>query len=226
MSARAATKPLAGLVLGGEPRVNLLPPEVGERARQRGVRARLGGVVVLSALLVAVGYGYAWWQTALAEGVLATEQARSNALLNEQLTYTEASAMKGLVDSTVLAQQVAVSGEVVWADIVAELGTAADGIPVTLVEYTAEGRAPWQAYLTPSGVLRAPRAASISLVFASASPVDVTAFQRRIDALDIVADSSIDTVQYLPGGYRTTLMVNLDMLALTDRYPASEGDTP
>lgn len=226
MSARAAVKPLAGLVLGGEPRVNLLPPEVGERVRQRGVRVRLGMLVVLAVILVGVGYGYAWWRTSVAEGVLASEQARSTSLLNEQMSYTEASATKGLVDATVVAQQVAVSGEVIWADVVGELGSAAQGIPVTLVEYTIEGRAPWQAFLAPSGALRAPRVASMSLVFESATPVDVTAFQRRIEALDFVADSSVDTVQSLLGGYKTTVMVNLDTVALTDRFAAEEGVAP
>lgn len=221
MNARVQGKPIAGLVLGGEPRVNLLPPEVTERSRQRGVRARLAMLVVLAVIVVAAGYGYAVWRTVTAQALLASEQARSSALLDEQLSYSEASALSALVANTELAQQVAVSGEVVWADILEDVAAQAE-VPVFAIEYTLTGRAPWQQYLAPAGALGAPRVASMQLRFASVTPVDVTAFQRRLAAVDVVADSTIDVVQGIEGGFVTTVMINLDELALTDRFASTE----
>lgn len=219
MSARSTGTP--GLVLGGEPRVNLLPPEVSERTRQRGARVRLAMLVVLAVILVGVGYGYAVWRTVSAEAILAGEQARSTALIGEQQSYTEASAMSALVENTKLAQQVAVSGEVVWAEVLDEVSTQAQ-IPIFAIEYTLTGRAPWQQYLAPAGPLGGPRVASMQFRFASLTPVDVTAFQRRLDAVDVVADSSVDVVQGIEGGYVTTVVINLDAVALTHRFAAEE----
>lgn len=226
MSARAAVKPLAGLELGGEPRVNLLPPEVGERVRIRRTRGVLVALAVLSVGLVAVGYSFATLTAIGAGAALAGAQARTSELLAERAEYAQVSSLLSASATIEEVRANATVGEVVWADVLDEVTAilGEDGFTSNgYYKWSALSAAPWATPLAPGGDLRAPRVATITLTVQSANPIESTSLARRIAQLDMVADVSVDASE-LPQGemlWQTTMTINLNEKAISSRNDES-----
>ena len=217
MSGRSKT--VAVVVLGGEPRANLLPPEVGKRAKARATRRLLVVLVVLSLVAVAAGYAAAYLRAADAQAGLLRSQGRTEELLAEQLKYSEATTVVGLVAATKSARQIGSSTEILWADL---LNTITSYLPEgsTLDSGTLTGRTPWEPALMPVGPLRAPRVATLSLIVKSSSLLDTTAIIRKLAELPGFADATPDLVELDGGGYKTTITLNVNEDALSGRFPA------
>ena len=225
MSARAAAKPLAGLVLGGTPRVNLIPPEVGERAARRRTRGFLVVAVIAVVGLVAAGYALATIRAIGAQFELDAAQARTQELLAQRAEYADTAALTQAVGVIEQTRIDATSGEIVWADVFDEisgvLGTNA------YVEWSGGSPPPWSAPIGGStSTIALARAGALTLVFDSVSPADSTALYRRILALDVTAEMSYDLIE-LPSGqpvYRTTIVILLADEAVSGRFAETEGD--
>ncbi len=78
-SAPAMTK--SGLVVGGQPRADLLPPEIVAKRKQLKVRRRLRAGVLLVGVAVAAGAFGAVGMSTLAQAQLAASQATLQTLL-------------------------------------------------------------------------------------------------------------------------------------------------
>ncbi len=223
MSGRAAPRALPGLVLGGEPRVNLIPPEVGERARRRRTRGFLVAAIVVVTALVVAGYAVATIRAIAVQQQLAAAQARTQTLLEQRAQYADTAAAARAVSVVQQTRLQATSGEVLWADVFDEI-TAELG-PNTYVEWSADSPPPWVAPLEAAGALGKPRVGVITLSVRSAGPLDSTALFTRLRALDITADMSYQVIE-LPTGettYLTTITLNLAAESLALRF-AEGGD--
>ncbi|MFP7762204.1 hypothetical protein [Marisediminicola sp. LYQ85] len=214
------------LVLGGVPRADLLPPEVHARAKSRRTRQMLAIAVVSALAAVGGTYAAATLRTASAQMELAAEQERTAQLLAEQLLYADATTIAGLVSTVSDARTLAVSTEVLWGDLTDQIVSyLPDG--VTLSSGTLTSRAPWEAELVPAGPLRYAHVARMSIVFESASVIDVTDLVRRMSALTGFTDATPDILTYADGVYSTTIAVTVDADALSGRFGAdSEGGEP
>lgn len=105
----------ASLILGGIPRVRLLPREVGEGQKTRALRRRLLAglaVVVLLAILGTVGATFALFT---ANAQLASEQSRSTLLATSRAKYGDVTKLQSQVDQIVTSQPLADAGEILWA---------------------------------------------------------------------------------------------------------------
>lgn len=225
MSPRSSnlTRAIPGLELGGEPRVNLLPPEVTQGAKARSVRVRLSLLVVLALLLVGGVYAWATFQTAQVNMRLADARLVTESLLAEQAEYSDATTMAELVASSGATAALATSTEVLWAPLFDKL------IPLvpsgtSIYDVTAEARTPWEQPLAPISDLRQPRVASIQLVIWSATPTEATAFFNSASKLEFVADSSIDIVELGVSAYETTVTLNLTEDALSGRFAEEDAE--
>lgn len=224
MSTRT-TKPgraIPGLELGGEPRVNLLPPEVTQGAKARSIRVRLSLLVVLALLIVGGAYGWATMQTAQVQARLAEARVVTESLLSEQAQYSDATSMATLVASSSATAALATSTEILWAPLFDKL-TPLVPPGTSIYDVTAEARTPWEQPLAPTSELRQPREGSIQLVMWSASPTEATTFFNSASKLELVADSSIDIVELGVSAYETTITLNLTEDALSGRF--DEEDT-
>ncbi|MFM9877194.1 MAG: hypothetical protein ACKVOG_05005 [Rhodoglobus sp.] len=209
------------LVVGGEPRVNLLPPEVAQRKKARSARRGLVALVILVLLAVAGGYAFAAVQVELARAELAAAQARTAELLGEQLKYSEVTAVGGQVLGVTSARTVAVSTEVLWNDLYKLIR---DRLPegTTLASLIVDGRAPWEPEPVPAGPLRQPRVATVTFVISSPGPIAIEPFVAKIADLDGFADITPDVVERSESLYSTTFTYNLTMDALSGRFAAGE----
>lgn len=211
------------IALGGEPRVNLLPPEVALRKKARGVRRGLVALVIAVLVLVAGGYAFATFRSIEAQGALATAQQRTQDLLTEQLKYIEVTAVTGNVQAVKDARTVGTSTEVLWNDYYIKIR---DILPVgaTLEAFTVNGRAPWEPEFLPAGPLRDPRAATVTFVLVTEAPIDYQAFTKKLAAIKGFSDVSPDVLDQ-NGAYKATFTFNLTADALSGRFPAGQDGT-
>ena len=225
MSARAAAKPTPGLVLGGEPRANLLPPEVAERSKAKRTRGALVFVVIAALIVTGAGYGLATLRELQAQAALASSQARTLALLEERAELSETIAVINVERVVTETRLQATASEVIWADFLDRVTGVLP--PNGYLDWLAQAPTPWESQLSVDGPLREPRVASITLKVASPTPFDSTALYRKIIELDGIADGSIDTVEQPPGEltYEVTYTINLSDDALSGRWVEDEGSS-
>jgi type II secretory pathway pseudopilin PulG len=209
------------VVIGGEPRVNLLPPEVALRKKARSARRGLVALVIIVLLAVAGGYGVATVRALAAEAELAVSQARTAELLAEQLQYGEVTTVSGNVQAVKDARTVAVSTEVLWNEYYTKIR---DLIPVdtSISSFVVDGRAPWEPDNVPAGPLRQPRVATITFMIASAGPFPVQPFVAQISKIPGFVDVTADVITKDGESYTTQFTYNLGADALSGRFPAGE----
>lgn len=207
----------APLALGVDPRVNLLPPEVVQRGKERETRKVLGLIVVASVILVGTASAVAYSHAAVSQGDLIAAQATTQKILTEQLEYSEATTTIGLIASAKSAREVGASTEILWGDLV---GTIKTYLPegVTIESASMLGRAPWEVEMLPTGPLRQPRVATLNLVLASGSRTDLSDTIRQLAALPGFADATPDLVTADGERFVTTITLNLNAAALSGRF--------
>lgn len=202
------------LQLGGMPTVDLLPPEVGMRRKERTLRGVLVFFVLLTVAVVIVGWELSTLLAQSAQNQLAAEQAKTQDILTQQQSYSELTTTRSLVAEATGARTLFTSTEVTWADIV---GTMKAALPAgaSLTSATITGRGPWEPVLVPIGALRAPRVATISLTVDTVTLDDVAAFQKALSLEKFTADVSPDTITNANGVFTTVYHVDLNSTALT-----------
>ena len=211
------------LRLGGEPAVNLLPPEVAQRAKAKRTRQVLSLLVVGSVLIVGAGYGVAFSRSVASQAELVGAQDRTQALLTEQLEYADATRATGLIASAENARELGASTEVLWDDAIDAVKTyLPDG--ARIASATMSAPAPWETELLPAGPLREARVATVTFVVTSQAQLDATGIIRNLRGLEGFADASPDLVIADDDGFTTTITLNLNSDALSGRFASQETD--
>jgi hypothetical protein len=106
---------IEGLVLGGEPRVHLIPPTVLARKKGKDLRRRLGLGIVGVIVLVAAGLGLATLSTAGSQNSLLAAQQQTTSILQEQAKYGDVLKVKADAASIQASQKTATAQEILWA---------------------------------------------------------------------------------------------------------------
>lgn len=195
------------LVLGGEPRVDLMPPEVLHRRKAKATRLALGFGVVGLLMLVLAGAAGASILANQAQANLLADQTRTTELLAEQTEFTEIRTLQAQVDLAKAAQRVGASTEVDWkAYLESVQGTLPDG--VTIQSVTVDSATPISAYEQPTAPLQGARIATV--IFSATSPTlpDVPAWLNGLATLTGFADA-------LPGSVTLDDVTNVYTVAIT-----------
>lgn len=223
MSARPAVDPK--LPIGGEPRVQLLPQSVRDRARAAATRRRLAMVVVLAVVVVGGGYAYALMRNVTAQVQLELARQATQEVLAEQAQYSEGTRAAALVTGIRAAQQGVTANEITWDEVLDSIrAMLPEG--TTLDEATVVVQAPWEPALSVEGPLRAPRLATLTLTFVGPNIIDPAATTTRLSQLAGFVDARFDSSTFSETGYRTMVRVMLDAEATSGRFAAeSAADT-
>jgi hypothetical protein len=214
--------PQSGLVLGGAPRVELLPPEVALQEKARSTRRGLIGLFIVVLLIVIGGYGAAVLHGQQAQSDLAAAQARTGAIQAERQKYGAVTTTDALITDIGSARTLGASTEIIWSNMLDSIRASLPG-GVTITSATMKGTAPWETALTPAGPLREPRIATISLVISSPTIFDATDIVRSLVSVPGFADATPDTVTGGTDGYSTTITLNVNDKALSGRFAAKEA---
>ncbi|MDH6238048.1 hypothetical protein [Cryobacterium sp. CG_9.6] len=208
---------------GAEPRVDLLPPEVRLRKRERIILQRLGGVLVIVSLLVGAGIAASTWQAAEVQRELVLAQQRTVELLAAQAQYSGVQKMQSDLDGTKVAREFGASTEIDWKAYVAEIQSRLPA-DVGVSSYSLESASPLVIYEQPTVPLQGPRTATVRVVFAAPTVPSLPPWLEAMESLPGYADSYPPVITRVEGGtYTVDWLLHINEDALTQRFALPEG---
>lgn len=206
------------LVIGGESRVDLLPPELRVTRKAAVVRRRLGFLVVLVAVLVAGGTALVRAQAVQAKMNLSIEQANTQFLLLQQKKYGEVRQIQKEVETIQAAQQVGTSTEIDWKKYLISVQAT---LPpnVTLDSVNIDSATPFATYAQASAPLQGERIATLSFTAISSTLPQVPAWLIALATLPGYADANPGSVTRTEtGSYSVNITMHINQAAFTNRF--------
>jgi len=219
--------PAVKLELSGDPRVQLLPPSVRNRAVARS-RIRTGVLlVILGAIIAGALVGYGVVRSQQAQQALLDAQNRGTELLAQQAQYSEAVALDRLVTQAKLLQQGATETEIDYGPLIEQL---IDMLPkeASILDISGVTIMPWSAIpaidgLDAAELKQAGLVATIDLTLNTQTVQDGTNYSRAMRTVTGVLASSINTLGVGTDGVVTSqvsLLLGLD--AVSGRFVVSD----
>lgn len=243
---KSPTKASVKIELSGEPRVQLLPPAIRDRAASRS-RARAGVLlIVLGAILAAVLVGAGYLRAGQAQQDLLAANNRGTELLSQQAQYSEAVALDRLIKQAKQLQQGATETEVDLGPLVQKLISM---LPPggEIASISSVNIMPWQALPTSEAVdgevlADAGLVASLDINIVTTTVQDATNYSRAMRSLTGSLGSSVNTLGVgVDGRVSSTVTLLLGLDAVSGRFadkddaagaggsgedPATEPDAP
>jgi len=217
------TKKTATAVVGGLPRVDLLPPEV-RAERRSGVTVRRAWMgVVGAAAIVGIAVGGATLRSLEEQDELIAAQAETQQLLLEQGKYTEVRDTKTEITLLSAAQAVAGSTEISWRSYLAQIeATLPPGVVVDSI--LIDQASPIEEYAQADSPLQAARIGTVTFTAQSASLPSVPTWLEGLTSLPGYTDATPGTVTLEDGVYETTVTMHIDQRAFSNRFALTEGE--
>jgi hypothetical protein len=211
------------LILGGEPRVNLLPPEVVEQAKDRLLRRKLLLATAGTVVLVLLAIGGAGVYTTSTTMQLAEAQAETAALLAEQSQYVAVRQVQAQVDTAHAARAVGGWTEIDWKAYLQGVRAAlpADvGIDAVAVDSTS----PLTVYPQPTAPLQSARVATLTVTLASPGLPTVPQWLEQLQGLPGMADVTAGSIAAgETGGYTVVVTMHINADAFSGRFLDTTG---
>ena len=210
------------LILGGEPRADLLPLDLKAARKGRLLRRIMsitaaGIVLVVIAAVAAVSF-----EAGRAESRLAAAEARTTELLLESGKYSEVRNVQNQIDMTTAARQLAAATEVDWR---AYMGAVRASLPsdVTIQTITVGSGTPWVEYEQSSVPLYNARVASLTLSLTSPTLPAVPMWLTNLRTLPGYADAHPGSVTRTgTGQYVVELVININKDARSNRIAGGQ----
>jgi len=221
-----SSKKDARMVLGGTPRVHLLPPEVGDRKRGASIR-RSVVIGVVGALVISAGaYSYASWIAIEASAKNDAALAESATLIAAQGEYSEVRTLSDLQQALTDARQVGAYTEIDWQAFYARVvPTLPEGL--TLASFNVEANSPVQDVEVTPLPGRSPGVATVSMV---ASTNNLASAEAWVDALGTLPDFGGAAITSVSKTETGELLVNVELTlssaALSNRFQPEPEPTP
>jgi hypothetical protein len=209
--------------VGIEPRVDLLPPEVRASRKRDALVRRLVVTLVIVIVIVVAAIGGSAFLAIHSQQALASEQARTLQLAQQQQKYGVVKQVQSQILLTQAGQQVGASTEIDYNAFLAKVKTT---IPagVTLTAITIDSASPLSQYQQSSIPLQGTRVATVTLSVTSPSLPDLPLWLRALAKLPGVADTAPGTVTLADGkSYTATATIHLNESAFDNRFSAKEG---
>jgi hypothetical protein len=205
------------LVVGGSPRVDLMPPEIRIKRSQLRTRRnlRLGLVGVVAVTLVACGGAFAW--NAVTQASLGLAQIRQQQLLSQQNQFGEVTKTSSEIALIQAGQRVGASTEVQWGPYLDAL-QAAMPAGMALTNVSVESASPVKSFDQPVVPLQGGRIATIAIQVSSSGMPSAGDLLDNLSQLPGFADASPGTVSLAGDGYQTTITMHIGTAALSQRF--------
>jgi len=207
------------LKVGGNPQVDLLPPEVRKERRAKAWRRRLGGGVIGVVVVAVLGVGAATALAIQAEARLAVEQARTGQLIAEEATYADVRAMQNQVDLVRAAQEVGASTEIDWKTYLdAVQGTLPASVAIVTV--SVDSASPLMRYAQSTAPLQGARVATVGFTATSTVLPDVPTWLTALGTLPGFADAlpGSVTLNESDGTYTVAITMHINDAAFAQRF--------
>lgn len=215
-----------GLIIGGEPRIDFLPPEIKEGKQARRTRRSLVVLVVVVALVSGGGYFFSANLAAQSQQKLDEAQERTLELLQEQGKYGEVGAVNKSVAEIKNARLLGSATEILWRDYLAGVISSLPA-GTTIDSYNVVSPSVTDALPSPTIPLEKARVATITFTATFPSFVDAKTVLTNLRALPGFADAWASPVQSEDeeaGTYSANFTLNIDSEALAKRFFIVDAD--
>jgi hypothetical protein len=211
------------LILGGEPRINLLPPEVAAEAADRALRRKLILATAGILVLVVIGVGGAFLHATSSALRLVAAQADTTELLSEQSKYVAVRQVEAQVQTALAARAVGGWTEVDWqaylqgirAVLPTDVGIDAVGVDST---------SPLTIFAQPTTPLQEARVATLTVTMASPGLPAVPQWLDALETLPGMADAVAGSITAADtGGYTVVVTMHIDSDAFSGRFTDTTG---
>jgi hypothetical protein len=209
------------VLVGREPRVDLLPTEVHVDRRERAVarRAWLGVVVVVA--IVALGAGGAVLNAARSQSDLVQAQSETTSVLQAQLKYSEVRKIESQMNLIKAGQAVGGSTEIDWATYVAALEVSLPA-GVTISDLSVQSSSPLQSFDQSATPLQGTRVATIQISVSSTQIPSVPDWTDALKSLTGYVDSNISSISGDSGQYTASITVHINKKAFDKKYTGKD----
>lgn len=173
--------------------VNLLPPEIEIRRKQKQAKLLIVVAVALFFVLVAGAWFYAFSVRVVAESELVAEQNRTPAKYDELAEYDYIPVVQKVLANAVMARAWAGSTDVNWAT---QLNSVFTNTPsgISLTNVVVAGSSPSNPVSLDGTPFQQPDLGQLSFAGNAANVADVIAFQDALDELPAFQNTSITSV--------------------------------
>ena len=210
------------LILGGEPRADLLPPELKARRESRALHRALTIALVGVVVIMGVSIGAVSLNAALNQNDLTTATTRTDEILMETTKYAEVSQIQDQYDTTLVVRALGLSTEVDWQAYLADIRSILPA-DVTIDAVSVTTASPWTAFKQSGVPLTQPRTASLALELTSPGLPTVPQWLIGLKDLPGYADASPGSITRSDdGSYVVSLTLNINKSALSNRFAIKE----
>jgi len=211
-----------GLVIGGEPRIDFLPPEVKAGKQARRTRRSLMALVLLVVAACVAGYVFATSLAVQSQGELADAQDRTRALVQEQGEYQSVRTVTAELAATTNARLVGSATEVLWKDYLAQLVTALPS-ETTVDTYTVESQTAMEGSPVTTIPLQNQRMATVNFVAEFPTLAKAKAVLESLATLPGYADAWATPIELTDeGAYTATFTLNVNAEIAERRFFEAE----
>ena len=217
--------------LAAMPRVNLLPPEIGEHRRSSQLRLVLAGVIVVTAAVIAGLYVSADRASQDAAAQLQLEQDRSSAISREAARYAAVPRLENEAQAGETSLRTAMAQEVRWSYFLGDLSSIMPAdVWLTSMTMTQPlgGQAPVAALAGPGG--SSPGIASLTYAGNGRTYPSIATWLEAQEAISTSDNSYVTTTAETKIGdeemveFTTTATINAG--AYSHRYDTPQGIRP
>lgn len=216
----------ASAVVGGSPRVDLMPVEIRvKRAQLRTRRSlRLGLVAVL--VLVVAACGGTWVWSGLVQTSLVDAQSEHQALLLQASKYSNVTTVKESIALIKAGQVVGDSSEIDWQDYLTKLqATLPSGVTITTV--SVDSATPMKPFAQTTTPLQGDRIATLTFSATSATLPSIPVWLDGLKTLPGFVDATPGSVTLTNAVYVANVVMHINSDALANRFgsksPATTG---
>jgi Tfp pilus assembly protein PilN len=223
MTTAAAELSLTGHGFAVLPRVNLLPPEIGERKHLKNVQIGLGGVVAAAFLVVGGLYLLAGAQVSSAQDEVAAADADHSRLVQQTATYAEVRSVYAKAAAAQSTLSTAMGHEVRYSQLLDDLSRKVPAnVFLKTITFTQTDAGAIATPGAPGGAI-----GSITATGVAYSHDDVALWLDQLGTLDTYSGSYLSTsVESVLGGRKVvdwTTTSSLQSTAYSDRYSTPAG---
>jgi len=218
--------PIEGLVIGGEPRVHLLPPHVLINRRGRVVRRRLGFSVLGVIVLVAIGFGAVSLSMINSQANLLAAQSATSSILQQQAKYGDVLKVKADASAIQSAQKTATAQEILWAPFYQSFeATMPANSSITSLSASVDTPFGSAAPTVPStGPLEGTHIATINGTVEMPQS-SISGWLNSLVGLKGFVDVTPNSVTATQGGiYSVSITMHIDKDVLANRFSKDTGD--
>ena len=209
------------LVIGGVPRVDLLPPEVKARRKAKAIHRLLGYGVAAVALVVVAAIGGVSALGLQAQAQLSSAQLQTGVILAQQKKYLEVRQVQREVSLVQAAQQVGASTEISWKDYLMKVQST---LPANVVikTVTIDSATPLAIYAQPTAPLQGARVATLTFEATSPTLPEVPVWLTALATLPGFADATPGSVSLDPTNnvYTAKITMHINEAAFDGRFAA------